>query len=116
MLAWGNEAYPSLVRNMFASISNTHVNDNTCSFTISFLDRDEVITPKSIGSIIGVPCTPNGITFVSDSLSEEERRRASFELLWFSFYIRHSKTSSYPLFIISHLPNHSQHLHIQCVS
>lgn len=83
MLAWGNEAYPSLGRNMYSSISNTHVDVNTCSFTISFVDRDEMITPGRIGSIIGVTCTPNGITTVFDTLSEEERSRATFNLCGF---------------------------------
>ena len=83
VLAWGNEAYPSLVSNMFVSISNIHVDNNSCSVTISFIDRDDVITPERLGSIIGVPCTPNGITFLSDSSSEEERRRSAFDLCGF---------------------------------
>ena len=83
ILYWGYDAFPSIVRNMYASISSTEITKNSCSFTLSFVDRDEIITSKRIGSIIGVPVTPNGVTSIPDSLIEEERRKATHDLCSF---------------------------------
>ncbi|KAJ8649051.1 hypothetical protein MRB53_002074 [Persea americana] len=55
LLSWGIDAFPSIDRNMYASVSSTEVTANACSFTISFVDRDGVITPERIGSIIDDP-------------------------------------------------------------
>lgn len=83
ILTWGMNAYPSIVKLMYASISKTWVDDNSCSFTISFLDRDEVVTPEKIGSIMGIPCSQNAITFVTDSPSESEKTQATRDICGF---------------------------------
>lgn len=56
ILFWSANAYTSLVKNMFVSISSTNVAKNSCSFTISFTNRNDVISPEIIGSITGIPC------------------------------------------------------------
>ncbi|KAJ8627972.1 hypothetical protein MRB53_021279 [Persea americana] len=107
ILSWGNDAFPSIVRNMYASISNIEVTVNSCSFTISFVDRDEVITLERIGSIIGVPISPNGFTVIPYSLTEEERGKATHDLCGFHSILdprKHHLTlfSLFPIYQIIH--------------
>ena len=80
ILDWGDKAYPSLVFGMFASITAAVSSVDSCSFTIAFQNKVVTVDPDRISSIMNVPVNPNGLSMVSDTLTEAEKDQATIVL------------------------------------
>ena len=55
ILDWGDNAYPSLVCSMYASIINVVSTVDSCSFTVAFRNQELTIDPDRISSIMNMP-------------------------------------------------------------
>lgn len=68
---------------MYASITNAIASATSCSFDVAFRGQEVTIDPEHISSILNIPLSPNGLTMISNSLSEAEKAEATFAFCGF---------------------------------
>ena len=81
ILHWGGNAYPSLVRSVYASIKECSMDEANLFFKIGFSDQDVMFDVTRVSSILNVRASNNGPKSVSDSLFVAEMAVIT-ETLW----------------------------------
>lgn len=74
LLHWGGDAFPSIVKAMYASTVRSKLEEDDLSFIVRFSDEEILFSLTHISSTIRVPTKDPGPKSVKDTLTKDKGR------------------------------------------